>query len=209
MIARSGRCLASTLSLKDDDARDGVDAALAERAEHAVEVLDDDGPEGTRLERGRHLGAIGDQPAVALDVDHDGVELRPVDQLEHAVPDAGLGDAVVGEIGGADALRLERDVDIGARGGNAAHRVAGRLDDERGLGRDLEGEAPVGVRHSLVLARPDGGAPERRAPVGVEHRAADAVRRGGGPGTCGWPEPRRAPGRRARAAAATGRRRGR
>ena len=41
--------------------------------------------------------------------------------------------------------------------------------------RDLEGEAPVGVRHRLVLARPDGGAPERRAPVGVEDRAADAA----------------------------------
>ena len=111
--------------LEHDDAGDRVDALRLHCGDLRVNVLDDDRPQRARLQRGGHLGPVGDQPPVALDVDDHGVELGALHQLEHALADGPVGDAVVGEIGGPDGLRTKPDGGLRAREGKLLALVAG------------------------------------------------------------------------------------
>jgi len=165
--------------LEGDDARDGVDVARLELCHEPVEVLDDDRPLRARRERERHRGAVGDKAAIALDVDHHGVELGARHELEHPLADALVGDAVVGQVGGADGLGRERHGHpLGVRR-QPAELIARDLDEEGRAGLERIGaEAAFVVGPGFCGADPDRCARQRRAALGVQHPPANRALRG-------------------------------
>src|SRR4029450_10188933 len=86
--------------LEGHDPGDGVDALRLPAGELLVEGLDDDRPLGARGGRGLNRGAIGDQPAIALDVDDYRVELGARHQVEHPLAGTAIGHTAVGGVGG-------------------------------------------------------------------------------------------------------------
>ena len=96
--------------LEGHDARDRVHVARFQLGEERVEFLVDGGPVGGG-DRERYLGLVEEPPAITLDVDDDGVELGFLEQIEHARADRPIEDAVVGEVGGLDGLRLQHDLE--------------------------------------------------------------------------------------------------
>ena len=92
--------------------------------------------------------------------------------------DAAVGDAVVGEVRGADRMRRELDRDLGrVPAGELLALVAGGLHPDGGAGVDRPGGEPaLRVGHDLVGARPDGDPAQRIARGGIEHAARDHAR---------------------------------
>ena len=168
-----GTVLGEHVVLEGDDARDGVDVARLEGGQEPLEVLDDDRPLRARLEGQWHRSAVRDEPAVALDVDDDCVELRARHELEHPFTDGLVGHAVVGQVGGAHHLGLERDGHVLGVCRQAAKLIARDLDEEGGTGFDgLRHEAAFLVRPELGRADPHRGAGQRRTTLGVQHPPA-------------------------------------
>ena len=166
--------------LERDDARDRVDAARLQVDHQVVEVAHRGRPLRAYLERERHLGRVENPAAVSLHVDHERVQLGPLDQVEDATADPPVVDAEVGEVGRFDCLGPERDLERARRRFDRHLRVARHLHEQTApRAQVFEGEAPVRARQDLDPVADDRGVCQR-----LPGLVYDAALDGCGPGSC-------------------------
>ncbi len=136
--------------LEHDDARDRVDAPGLEPGQRSVEAVPTHRAPRARLHGQLDGGRVGNEPTVALHVDHDRVELGAVEEIEDATADGRVGDAVVAQIDGLDDGRRGPSTigrpseQAGGRAGRGNRRDPHR--EERQQGRDQDPRRPHRVR---------------------------------------------------------------
>ena len=157
--------------LEHHDARDEVDPLGLERGRKLLQVGNGAQLEGAGLGRERHLARIGNEAAVALEVDHERVEPALLDDFERRIEQERSTDPVDREI--------ER---LGRQGGETNHLegfIAGgdRFATVAG-GANLQGHRPSGDRELAlciggdgVAAQGDDGLGDRCACRGVDDGA--------------------------------------
>jgi ATP-dependent exoDNAse (exonuclease V) beta subunit len=122
-----------------------------------------------RFQRGGHRGAVGNEAAITLDVDHHRVELGAPEEVEDALADALVGHAVVGEVGRPDGMRRQRHRGLALVERHPALQIAWQL-HEYGVvhAHQADGEVPVRIR--TADHRPGVHHRPQRAPAAAEQR---------------------------------------
>jgi hypothetical protein len=155
--------------LEDHDAGDGVDAACVEVGDERGQVGDRDHALRTDLGGHRHGAAIGNEAAIALDVDDEGVELGGGDEIERRAAEHAAADAIHRQVDGFGAKRHQGD--LGGRAGAAVHagpEIAGSA-REHLTGRNVVADkSAVRARPSLAAVRDHDGVGNRSAGLRVD-----------------------------------------